>query len=343
MKTNNAKKIVVSVLALAMGAGLAGSISGSVAWYQYSTRTTAQLQGVSAGATRNLRLRIAGSNAWSQDLTNEMINTYLGITDAENTPNELKLNPATIKTTNLANNTALATRQETVEQQQVNVPDFRGHPIYQYGNLPAVGATYGENAAMSFNYVQIPLEFDLVDNGTERQAKKVYLVTANFLDLSENDENHNDITPALRVHFAGDKNYLLAKSSASTVVSGQLDLNNDTYADTDGFGASGGNIINYGNAGQDAALEQASYTTSGQTSMLADDTNVYNFGSTNYLGTTTTTGDYLKVTLTIWLEGWTALPAPTNEDPNALSSLWDQKFSGSAFNIQLRFACEADA
>ena len=52
MKTYNAKKVVVSVLALAMGAGIAGSISGSIAWYQYSTRTTAQLQGVSAGTDR---------------------------------------------------------------------------------------------------------------------------------------------------------------------------------------------------------------------------------------------------------------------------------------------------
>ena len=352
MKTNSAKKIIVSTLALAMGAGLAGSISGSVAWYQYSTRTTAQLQGVSAGATRNLRLRIAGSNAWSQDLTTEMINAYLGI-DANdaNKPNELKLNPVTIAAAAHDLNSALTTRQETVNQQQVTVPDFRGHPVYQYGDLPTVGKTHGSGANTSFNYIQIPLEFDLVDNGSERIEKDIYLVTANFLDLSEEDANHNDITPALRVHFAsGDGNYncLLSKSNTLTSVSGALDLNNDGNLDRDGFGATGGNIINYGNKNvavdaENAILKQESWTTSGESSLLANDTNAYTFTNKNSLGETTEDGDYLKITLTIWLEGWTELPAPTAQNANATSNLWDLKFSGSSFGIQLRFACEADA
>ena len=111
MKTNNTKKIVVSVLALAMGAGLAGSISGSVAWYQYSTRATAQLQGVSTGTSRNLKVRIADGDYdqetgdWEQDLTSAMINTYLGI-GGDGQPAALKLNPVTIQTTGNAKDAA---------------------------------------------------------------------------------------------------------------------------------------------------------------------------------------------------------------------------------------------
>ena len=351
MKTNSAKKIIVSTLALAMGAGLAGSISGSVAWYQYSTRTTAQLQGVSAGTSRNLRLRIAGSNAWSQDLTTEMINTYLGITGGQNAPSVLKLNPATVKTVNRAKDTLLVTRTEGNN----TVPDFRGHPVYQYSDLPNVGPTYGENAEMSFNYIQIPLEFDLVDNDG-RKEKDIYLTAAKFNDLS--DENHSNITDALRIHFSSSRvemndqeqpvtvynNALLASRSEGTVVGGYLDLNNDGEDDRNGFGATDGNKIIYG--GSDYV--QTSYISGGGSNinnLVADDSNVYDFGEGAIsLGKTkTAANEYLKITLTIWLEGWTALPAPTNENPSATSNLWDLKFSGSDFGIQLRFACEADA
>ena len=57
MKTQNKKKIVVSALAIAMGAALAGSISGSVAWYQYSTKAAAQIAGTSAGTIGELEIQ----------------------------------------------------------------------------------------------------------------------------------------------------------------------------------------------------------------------------------------------------------------------------------------------
>ena len=57
MKTTSKKKIIVSALALAMGAALAGSISGSVAWYQYSTRAAAQIAGTAAGTVGSLQVK----------------------------------------------------------------------------------------------------------------------------------------------------------------------------------------------------------------------------------------------------------------------------------------------
>ena len=186
MKTYNAKKVVVSVLALAMGAGIAGSISGSIAWYQYSTRTTAQLQGVSAGTTRNLQLRIkknglGAEEGWLQDLSVEDLNTYLGIdsTDDEK-PDVLKLNPVTNQTTGNAKDAALT--------------GFKGHPVYQYPTLPDAAQTIGEGEEKVWNYVTIPLQFRLVDNngsGDKLVAKNVYLVDANFNDLRTGDANSN--------------------------------------------------------------------------------------------------------------------------------------------------------
>ena len=69
MKTNSTKRIVVSVLALAMGAGLAGSISGSVAWYQYSTRVSAAIAGTSAGTVRELLICDTANGEYSQHVS----------------------------------------------------------------------------------------------------------------------------------------------------------------------------------------------------------------------------------------------------------------------------------
>ena len=38
MMKKNLSKVIVPTLAIAIGAAIAGSISGTVAWYQYSTR-----------------------------------------------------------------------------------------------------------------------------------------------------------------------------------------------------------------------------------------------------------------------------------------------------------------
>ena len=356
MKTNNTKKIVVSVLALAMGAGLAGSISGSVAWYQYSTRATAQLQGVSTGTSRNLKVRIADGDYdqetgdWEQDLTSAMINTYLGI-GGDGQPAALKLNPVTIQTTGNAKDAALVQRDlDDNPNDAVHnyVPAFQGHPVYQYGDLPEVNdKTAGTGANLTYNYVQIPLEFDLRDNGV-RKDKAIYLVDAHFNDLSANDNDHLDITPALRAHFSSSTaNALLANTAETTAISGELDLNGNGRPDKYGFTGedkadSAEKRINYGNPGQGEAanaaptaiLSQASWANAeGADNLLANDNDAYTFVGGQTLGTTTTEGDFLKVTLTVWLEGWTKLNG---------NSIWDAKFNGSSFGLQLRFACVAD-
>ena len=355
MKTYNAKKVVVSVLALAMGAGIAGSISGSIAWYQYSTRTTAQLQGVSAGTSRNLQVRIADNSYgqdgdWVQDLSVEDINAYVLNLYNENNPTSIKLNPATIQTSNKANNSALAERNDGTELAPNNVLDFRGHPVYQYGDLPKAGKTFGEGTATSFNYVQIPLQFRVIEDGNDIQ-KAVYLVDANFLKGSNQSE---DITSALRVHISnGTENYLMSKATASTNVSGALDLNKNNKLDRDEFTGADtletANIINYGNKAASATtaptgeqiLKQASFTAD---QLVANDDDAFVFtNKTHPLGNTVAkvqAGDqtYLNVTLTIWLEGWSELDNATG----AAGNLWDDKYIGSDFKLQFRFACEAD-
>ena len=341
MKTNSKKKILVSTLALAMGAGLAGSISGSVAWYQYSTRTTAQLQGVSAGTTRNLQIRVGSTGTWKQDLAVSDIKTYLDtLVTGDSKPTATKLTPVTNQTSDLSADAALT--------------GFKGHPVYQYNSLPAIDAAVVQAGANStFNYIQIPLQFRVQDNGHDI-AKDVYLVDAIFGDTNNTDSV--DVTPAIRVHITdGTNNALLADTATSTNVSGALDLNNNHAEDRFGFtGAdNSGFFVNYGKGTDDHAQEiddldnitpdaQLSYKVEeGVDKLLANDADAYDFVGGKVLGTTHAEAQsqtYLELTLTIWLEGWAELGAESAE-----SNLWSSDYSGLTFDLGLRFACEADA
>ncbi len=73
MKTNIFSKVAVTMMTVALGAGIVGSISGTVAWFQYSTRSTVAYSGASAHCTENLQIRVvrdgqAAHEGWEADL-----------------------------------------------------------------------------------------------------------------------------------------------------------------------------------------------------------------------------------------------------------------------------------
>ena len=70
------------MMTVALGAGVVGSISGTVAWFQYSTRSTVAFTGTSAHCTENLQIRLvkAGQGddeGWQSDLTSAMVKAAL--------------------------------------------------------------------------------------------------------------------------------------------------------------------------------------------------------------------------------------------------------------------------
>ena len=76
------KKIIVPALALLAGVSLAGSITSTVAWYQYSTRTQAAYLGVSGGTSENLQMRFlkdgqAAEAGWTSRITYQQMEEYL--------------------------------------------------------------------------------------------------------------------------------------------------------------------------------------------------------------------------------------------------------------------------
>ena len=335
------KKIIVSALVLITGFSLAGSITGTIAWYQYSTRTNAALVGVAGGAKGNLQMRIkadgqAAEEGWTNKITKEQMATYL-------TSEESGTNIVPITSGNLAKDAALPSF-------------FYCNPIYMHQ------AQSSWKQANTKNYVSIPLELRFVEEDYAGNkvsfAKDIYLSDL-YLEKDAASETSGDISSALRLHVASfsqltpsaKKYHLVSKNGGTTATCGALDLNGDgaddvTYAqagDKYGF-TSGGETttIIYGgpNSEQESYSATVDAPSNGVSPVLADLTVQPNKkDSSKLLGTTLTdenAGKYLEVDLTIWVEGWAKLP-----EGNNAKAIWDiAEFGKSKFDVGFEF--EAD-
>ena len=303
----NKTKITITTLALAMGAALAGSISGSVAWYQYSTRAAAQIAGTSAGTEG--RLQIKKSTDAESAYTN-----YVSITGAEFKPLSVTK----------ANDGTLA---------------FFDHPVYQYANLPAaelssgvaVGAQkYTFNFRFQENKVDTPSWQDVL-------TKKVYL--SHFAITKVGDDV--DVTDAVRVAFldaSGKAKFILGKSAAAvtTDTKQQLDIGgatgvvDTTYWDCqdDSTKVDGTNVkyVEYTTGAEN-------YATNAQADVLADVSNPYAIESANTGKDLSSTAADNELSVLVWLEGFAEIGG---------SSLWDHTTIGQNFNIEMQFQVEAN-
>lgn len=269
MKINN-KKIIVSTLALAMGAALAGSISGSVAWYQYSTRAAATVSGTSAGTSRNLQVKV-GDGSYTQYLDSAAI---LAKASKGSDGNLLPVGAVVDSTAN-------------------TVTSFVGNPVYQYETLPAIDK----------GYIEYTLSFkceDTTTSGTAQVAKNVFLTTLNVTLAEEK------LLPAVRIAISdGTNSYILASAAGDTATQGNLDLNGNGVKDTNEFDQqdAGSTKITYktpsgtGYQEEYVATAWSSLVTSFGTDPYTEPTGA------SPITTTLASGD-AEVNVKIWLEGW---------------------------------------
>lgn len=307
------KKIIVPALALLAGVSLAGSITSTVAWYQYSTKTTAAYLGVSGGTSQNLQMRIAkdgqGAEAgWTSRFTYQQIEEYLADTDYG-----AKMNPIT---------TGAFEKTDPVGS--------------FYGNPKAGHVDPAEwKAATKADYVVLPLQLRYIQTNSEGTSQLEKEVSLSDLHIAKHSSS-NDISDAIRVHFSAiqddaaantRKNFLFSQQGGSIDTHGQLDLDSepgDDYYFSDKYGFANGtkNYYDYGSGEQEA----------------------YAFDSANQqlLGKTmATNGKYLNVTVTIWVEGWQELLDLSTADPDDKSSVWDVTYIASDFEVG--FEMEANA
>ena len=328
MKMN--KKIIVSTLALAMGAALAGSVSGTVAWFQYSTRAQASFIGTSAHCSEALEVQAVakGDDAveanWKTELTYSDVATAYGATSA-------KLAPITSGA--MANTDALPT-------------DFYANPIYQHFALNTW------DKAVAANYAQFDLLFRVKDidgaSTTTYLPKNVYLTNLSIVSLKAKDgggyeADSGDLYKAIRVHLAGASNFLFANdgtttnANVTTSVSSTLDLNNDGNPDApahyDWEAATTAQA--YGTEGNQVAYNVGAFDFTDDSDPTIPSTAVGN----GLIGATTASA-VLRVTVTIWIEGWQALADGVGTSTN--SSIWEPAtYIGKNFGVGMRFAVPA--
>ena len=271
MKINN-KKVIISTLALAMGAALAGSVSGSVAWYQYSTRASAVVNGVSAGVTGDMAVSIDGG-AYAHKATSTSY-SYLPISADSGTAGSLT---------------------------------YRKHPVYQTATLPALtdADISAQNAASPVYYHDFVFSFEFLESDTTTAAD----ATANKGTEVVKDvyithfEIEGAFAAAVRAEIipSSGTGYLVSANSAgettNTKAAAGLDLNTNNVADTDLWDCTdaSGNLIEYANGTE-------SYNTAAHSSILTTVTDPYNISS-GYAVAKTNKGTN-NLTVRVWLEGW---------------------------------------
>lgn len=331
MKTNTTKKVIVATMAIAMGASIVGSISGTAAWYQYSTRATVEYQGAAAKATEDLLLSTSQTGTYA---------------------NSIKLGDGTLTPVtawDLALNKAPATLYK--------------NPYYQIEDPTKWGTAEKDKDFVQFEIWAKVHDLDGTDAADPDakffEGKKIYLTdvtiqaaaSAGQYDASE----HTDVSDAVRVAIwpgnvetltddNGWGTYSIKDYSTTGLKThGKLDLGgpaNEGLDKTTKYSfETGGEEVDYGktNAVQDAksySYPTTPLATDDSTHKIADDSDPAHIKGAA-LATTGTNGAAVKVcTVRIYLEGWEPLGAE-----NAKSSLWDLgKTIGAKFNVGLRFS-----
>lgn len=349
MKMNKFSKFIVPALALGMGVALVGSVSSTLAWYQYSTKAQAAYIGTSVGNSENLEIKVKDgqnfkwtTNAISTDVDN-LITAGFGTNIIPVTPAVAAASP------NLANDVALP------------ADGF-------YSGIETGVAGYGDPAHMASdaNVVQFKLNIRYKKSSSTDSyvAKKLNLVDltivdeAGPVDTNTNKPTTKDLYKAVRVHFsAGATNKLFARDDTAKV---EPNENNDARAnvvtntngqlDTDNSGSvdkalvyeweDEGEAITYG-FGQQTAINAAYGDLKEQIGVLpSSDSSDANYNADAENG--------LELTVTIWIEGWqklSGIPAGNADDDTTsttdTSAMWDPAvYSNKKFKVGMRFAAE---
>lgn len=266
----NKTKIVVVALITCSTAALVGSISSTIAWYQYSTRVSAVYLGASAGSKGNLKIRIKGTNNWINDLTYKDVDEYLS---AQN-----KGQLVTPITSGPMNADDAIKTNENSEMVFYQNPD---------GGVPVERVDYSNQTwktADDSMYVSIPLELAFQEEDSSGQSyleKDVYisdlLIQGDWKNSTDPAKKKEDLSSAVRVHISSYQsndqsqnhsdtsiNRLISKNGGTVLTEGYLDLDGDGDLDEYISGPSGANY----NFGDENEIERH-YTAYGQGAQIS--------------------------------------------------------------------------
>ena len=221
----NKTRFVVTTLAICSAGALLGSISSTIAWYQFSTRVSAVFLGASTGEQSNLRLRIKGTDNWTTDLTYRDVNDYLASVHKGQ-----KITPIT---------SGFMDADSAIKKDDSGEMVFYQNPTEE--DVERVDYTSPSwRRAEDSMYVSIPLELSYIQKTEESDKfleKDVYI--SNLL-IQEDYKNRNnakkDLSESIRVHISAyqsndqqntELNRLISKNGGTILTEGHLDIGGD--------------------------------------------------------------------------------------------------------------------
>ena len=222
MKMN---KIIIPVAALAMGVALVGSVSSTLAWYQYSTKAQAAFIGTSVGESENLEIKYVKSNTnnnpvydWKTSLSSADINNLIAVQLGDEYE-EKELIPIT---------PALSSESASLgAEDALPAAGF-------YSGIETGEAGYGEvgRLASKKNYVQFKLNVRYKKTGIVNSNVATNYPPKNLklIDLTINNATAaDDLYSAVRVHFstASNKSLFANYDKQFTTGSAKVGTNNE--------------------------------------------------------------------------------------------------------------------
>ena len=278
MKIN--KKVLIPVFATAMGLSVIGGISGAVAWYQYNTKVTASFMGVTSADGGVLQVSDDNGVTWKRDID-------FGSASS-------KLHPVTYGA--LAADAALPS----------SLP--KRHP-----ECGVTNPEQWDDARLNVDYFQKTFKIK-----AQKLVEDAYVDVAAQVNLKEFilesiTSGKTDVTEAVRIHISnGSSHKLFSLNAETTAVSGELDLDGDTFADKKGgyvWDEHRDDVLTYGVSGNQVS------------NALAADTELF-----------TVAAGGSTITITVWLEGWQKLRS-------AERAMWDpSKDEGATIHLGLTLA-----
>ncbi len=305
MKIN--KKIVVATLSTALGLGIVGSISGTVAWYQYSTKGMLSIIGNNVSEGGVLSISTDHTN-WHRDLyTADVSGNFEG-----------KFTPVTFG--GLAKDAALPKTGDDL--------NAYFNPKWGYTDMTKWGKAEKDANDTYQEFLQYDIYLKAEKPNASTGAMEAFDTKVYISDMEiENASGAKPIAEAVRVHISvndGVKNFIIARSEQSIDTHGSLDLdgNGSVDIDTEYEWGNTGDPLDYGSG------QLKSYNLTEIITVRGDD---------GYLDTTTgveicsTSNTYVKLTITVWLEGWQKLGTPAD-------AIWNVANQGGAtFNLGMTF------
>ena len=355
-------KIVLSSLIALVGFTVASSVTSTVAWFQYATRASVAYTGTSAHCSKLLNISVDGGTNWGTDIRSDSLPTA-------------KFAPIT--TGEIGKDDALPTQTVVTEYEDdgitpkttVTKSRFYASPDYRQG-------LYSNwLIAEDDNYLQFEVLIRLADvDENYGTASQKYLANDVYLtDLTIQNSGTNDLAESVRVHIAStyydggveqNKNFLFAKTVESTEVGGFLDVNDDGLQDTGAYewddtlclyGGSVGapvtsdvlddhdNVI--GQKLENPLLQTSYSATEDPNPIIAEDNNGVITGGTSIGKTSTSVSEYMKVVVTVWLEGWSELHRGNDGNyQDEDSSIWNSaSYAAKKFNVGMTFGVQLHA